>query len=230
MLDHYNPMLSTIKGLCPTAHIGGGAVRDSLLERPIRDIDLFLDDAVTERAANVLRSQFGFVKVGEWTSYEQFSDPAVVRLAKFEKADETIPVCLVGLKEARGMQDNLRRFDFGTCMAAWDGDKVYTAPEYTSDTKAKTFTLCRADNQPQFDYSLSRFRKLTADRYVGWELVVPAKFKEFARQHAFRTTWYRDYETHELKYREAGPQQLKPKARPTSTSGPSMSGTLHLID
>lgn len=129
MLKRYNAILDAIKDICPTAHIGGGAVRDSLLERPIRDIDLFLDDSVTDRAAKLMRSQFGFVKVGELTSYEQFSDPAVVRLAKFEKADETIPVCPVGLKMPRGMQDNLRRFDFGICMAAWDGKEVYTALE-----------------------------------------------------------------------------------------------------
>jgi hypothetical protein len=213
MLEHYNPLLKTIRGLCPTAHIGGGAVRDSLLNRPIKDIDLFLDDAFTDSAAKVLRSEFGFVKVGEWTSYENFSDPAVARLAKFEKADEAIPVCLVGLKRARGMQDNLRRFDFGTCMAAWDSDEVYTAPEYTIDTTEKTFTLCRADDLPQFTYSMSRFHKLTADRYAGWKLVVPTKFEEFAREHTFRKVWYRDVENGELKYREAGPQQLKPKPR-----------------
>ncbi|QHO72312.1 hypothetical protein ACH79_06415 [Bradyrhizobium sp. CCBAU 051011] len=213
MLEHYNPILKTIRGLCPTAHIGGGAVRDSLLERPIRDIDLFLDDAFTDDAATLLRSKFGYVKVGQWTSYEHFSDPAVVRLAKFEKADETIPVCLIGLKETCGMQGNLSRFDFGVCMAAWDGDDVCTAPEYFADVHGKTFTLCRADNQPQSDYSLSRFHKLTADRYSGWDLVVPAEFEELAREHTLRKVWYRDPDSDALKYREAGPQQLKPKAR-----------------
>ena len=215
MLKRYNAILDAIKDICPTAHIGGGAVRDSLLERPIRDIDLFLDDSVTDRAAKLMRSQFGFVKVGELTSYEQFSDPAVVRLAKFEKADETIPVCPVGLKMPRGMQDNLRRFDFGICMAAWDGKEVYTAPEYTFDLSEKTFTLCRADNQPQFDYSVSRFHKLTADRYAGWKLSIPEEFEEFAREYASRRIWYRDEGG--LKYRKhAGnlyQQQLKPKAR-----------------
>ena len=42
MLERYNDMLSAIQQLCSTAHIAGGAVRDSLLERPIKDIDLFL--------------------------------------------------------------------------------------------------------------------------------------------------------------------------------------------
>ena len=49
MLERYNPILNTIKGLCPTAHIAGGAVRDTLLERPIKDIDLFLDATTPTR-------------------------------------------------------------------------------------------------------------------------------------------------------------------------------------
>ena len=72
-------------------------MRDTILERPIKDIDLFLDAFCADEAAAVLRSKFGFVKVGEWKSYEMFSDPAVVRVARFEKHDETIPVCLIGL-------------------------------------------------------------------------------------------------------------------------------------
>ena len=75
------------------------------------------------------------------------------------------------------MQDNLARFDFGVCMAAWDGDKVYTAPEYKTDIERKTFTLCRADDLAQFNYSMSRFDKMTADRYAGWKLVVPAEIR-----------------------------------------------------
>src|SRR3954451_8932943 len=133
MLERYNPMLTAIRSLDPTAHIAGGAVRDTLLERPIKDIDLFLSDAYTENAAKLLRSEFGFVKVGEWKQYLGFSDAAITRLAKFEKADETIPVCLIGLSQERfkskmEMQSNIARFDFGICMAGWDGSEVYTAP------------------------------------------------------------------------------------------------------
>jgi hypothetical protein len=39
------------------------------------------------------------------------------------------------------MEDNLARFDFGICMAGWDGDKVYAAPKYKVDVENKTFTL-----------------------------------------------------------------------------------------
>ena len=191
-------------------------MRDTLLERPIKDIDLFLDAEATDEAAALLRSQFGFVKVGEWKTYEMFSDPAVVRVAKFEKADETIPVCLIGLKHesASGRcKSNLARFDFGICMAGWDGEEVYTAPEYKTDIERKTFTLCRADDQPQFDYSMSRFDKMTADRYAGWQLVVPAKFEKLAREHALKKTYYYDRDTDAWKLRDYGAQLLTPKAR-----------------
>ena len=215
MLERYNSMLSAVQALDASAHIGGGAVRDTLLERPIRDVDLFLDEAATDAAASLLRSEIGFVKVGEWKSYEMFSDPAVGRVAKFEKADETIPVCLIGLKHrpALGMRDNLARFDFGICMAGWDGREVYTAPEYKTDMERRTFTLCRADDQTQFNYSMSRFDKMTADRYAGWKLGVPAKFEELAQEHALRKTHYYDDETDAWKLRDLGTQVLTPKAR-----------------
>jgi len=218
MLQRYNSILKTIKEICPSAHIGGGAVRDTLLERPIRDVDLFLDAGCTDEAAALMRSQFGFVKVGEWKNYEMFSDPAVVRVAKFEKADETIPVCLIGLnhewREERTMQENLARFDFGICMAGWDGSEVYyTAPEYQRDIERKTFTLCRADDMPQFNYSMSRFKKMTADRYAGWTLVVRPEFEELFREYTLRETYYADYDTGELKLRDRAQQLLTPKAR-----------------
>jgi hypothetical protein len=220
MLEHYSDILKTIRGLDPSAHIGGGAVRDTLLERPIKDVDLFLGcgpgQSILQDAAKLLRSDFGFVKVGEWKNYEMFSDPAVVAVAKFEKADETIPICLIGLKRAaRGMPNNCRRFDFGICMAAWDGDKIHVAPEYKTDVESKTFTLCRADNWAQFYYSMSRFDKMTADRYAGWKLAVPAEFEAMAKDYAFRKTHYYNDRTDEWMLREVvdGPQLLTPKAR-----------------
>jgi hypothetical protein len=220
MLEHYSAILETMKNLCTTAHIGGGAVRDSLVGKPFRDIDLFLHDAVADDAAKLLRSKFAFVKVGQWESYEMFSDPAVSRVAKFEKADEAIPVCIIGLKQPRGMEDNLARFDFGACMAGFDGNKVYTAPEYRIDISERTYTLCRADDQLQFNYSMLRFSKLAADRYAGWKLVVPAKFEALAREYTFKKAWYCDHEAGVFHTRDGfdlfdwfGPNQLKPKAR-----------------
>src|SRR5262249_31798271 len=86
---------------------------------------------------------------------------------------------------------------FGICMAAWQGGatSMITNDEFKRDVESKTFTLCRADNFAQFAYSMVRFKKLTADRYKGWELSVPTQFEELAKEHTFRKNrknWYEE--------------------------------------
>jgi hypothetical protein len=212
-VQHYDNILEVLQRAIPgSVHIAGGAVRDTILERPIRDIDIFLPHTAGEEAAALLRTQFGYVKVGEWKQYEHFSDPVVVRVAKFEKADETIPICLIGLADALSPRDNIARFDFGVCMAAWagGGGSIITSSAFKRDIESKTFTLCRADNLAQYSYSMVRFEKLTADRYKDWKLVVPSQFETLAKEHTFRKHWYRERDHFGV---ENSPQLLRPKDR-----------------
>jgi hypothetical protein len=206
----YTMVLSTLQQIAPEAHIAGGAVRDTILEKPIADVDIFMDDRHVEDAAALLRSDCSYVKVGEWKQYLGFSDPAMTRVAKFEKADETTPVCIIGLVPAFAItpRTNISRFDFGVCMAAYDGKQTIRAAEFDNDVNDQTFTLCRADNQQQFDYSLSRFEKITTGRYKDWSVVIPEEFEPFAKEHAFRQHWYRD----NIKGFD-GQNVLKPKER-----------------
>jgi hypothetical protein len=93
----------------------------------------------------------------------------MTRVAKFEKADATIAICIIGLLDAYTKPEaNIARFDFGICMAAFVGDKIIRAAEFDRDAEGQTFTLCRADNQAQFAYSMSRFEKITAGRSRQW--------------------------------------------------------------
>ena len=206
----YTTVLATLQQIAPEAHIAGGAVRDTILQKQIHDIDVFMKDEHVEEAAALLRSQCSYVKVGEWKQYLEFSDPAMTRVAEFEKADETIPVCIIGLlPHFASPKDNIARFDFGICMAAFDGKQTMRAAEFDQDEKARTFTLCRADNQAQFAYSLSRFEKITAARYTGWSLTVPREFEGLAKEHAFRRHWYWDDFTKGIH----GKSILRPKER-----------------
>jgi hypothetical protein len=212
----YTTVLATLQTIAPEAHIAGGAVRDTILQKQIHDIDVFMEDEHVDEAAALLRSACSYVKVGEWRQYLGFSDPAMRRVAKFEKADETIPVCIIGLlPQFASPKANIARFDFGICMAAFDGKQTMQAAEFDRDEKAGTFTLCRADNYSQFAYSFSRFEKITAGRYAGWRLVVPPKFKKLANEHDHRRHWYQDYETGEWcpKDSQMGRNLLKPKER-----------------
>lgn len=205
----YTTALTTLQQIAPEAHIAGGAVRDTILQKQIADVDVFMRDEHVEEAAALLRSACGYVKVGEWKQYLGFSDPAMTRVAKFERADEIIPVCIIGLQPCfANPKDNIARFDFGICMAAHDGQQTIRAAEFDQDAENKTFTLCRADNQAQFAYSLSRFEKITAARYKGWTLVIPSEFEAHAKEYTFRRHWYRDF----VKGFD-GESVLKPKER-----------------
>ena len=208
-VSDYAMLLATLQQIAPEAHIAGGAVRDTILQKQIQDIDAFMENKHVEEAAALLRSACGYVKTGEWKQYLGFSDPAMVRVAKFEKADETIPVCIIGLlPRFAAPKENLARFDYGICMAAFDGENTIQTPEFETDVENKTFTLCRADNPQQYAYSVRRYEKLTAARYQGWSLVVPSEFEDLAKEHTFRRHWYRDF----IKGFE-GESVLKPKER-----------------
>jgi hypothetical protein len=189
----YAAILAGLQQIDQKAHIAGGAVRDTLLGKAIHDIDIFAPNAIIDEAARWLRLDHSYVKVGDWEMYEGFSDPAMTRVAKFERADAEIPVCLIGLKsEFASPHDNIGRFDFGICMASWDGEAVIRDTGFVMDAEAKRFTLYRADDLWQFTYSMSRYRKITRGRYAGWDLSIPETFAELAAEYALRQDYYYD--------------------------------------
>jgi hypothetical protein len=211
-VSDYTTILAKLQQIAPEAHIAGGAVRDTILEKPIHDIDVFMAEGHVDEAAALLRPACKYVKVGEWKQYLGFSDPAMTRVAKFEKAEETIPVCIIGLKPSwESAVENLSRFDFGVCMAAFNGSEFLRTDKFDQDVKAKTFTLHRADNYPQFAYSMCRFEKITSGRYQGWSLVVSNEFEELAKERTFRRHWYLSSEDDGL--HPTALNELRPKER-----------------
>lgn len=46
----YTEIIKTIRSIAPQAHIAGGAVRDTILEKEIRDIDIFVDDVAVRKS------------------------------------------------------------------------------------------------------------------------------------------------------------------------------------
>jgi Poly A polymerase head domain len=188
----YADLISDLRKISPQAHIAGGAVRDTIIQKPIRDIDIFADTADVEALAARLRAKHGYVRVGQWTQYNGFSDPAMTCVAKFERPDEEIPVCIIGLQSGYAKPSrNIARFDFGICMAAFTGELPYVlSRDFINDSDENTFTLCRADNAEQYAYSMVRFERLRADRYQGWRLAIPEQFKDLGERREFRRRFF----------------------------------------
>ena len=44
----YADLLAELQTVAPEAHVAGGAVRDTILEKPIHDVDVFMDDRHVE--------------------------------------------------------------------------------------------------------------------------------------------------------------------------------------
>ena len=71
-VSDYATVLATLQQVAPEAHIAGGSVRDTILQKKIADIDVFMEDEHVEAAAALLRSSCAYVKTGEWKQYLEF--------------------------------------------------------------------------------------------------------------------------------------------------------------
>jgi hypothetical protein len=76
----------------------------------------------------------------------------------------------------------MARFDFGICMAAFNGKNTLRTAKFNQDAEGKTFTLYRADNKSQFAYSMSRFEKISALKVEGGKLTKPQAEAQKAMQ------------------------------------------------
>lgn len=150
-----------IKGI-----IAGGCVRDFLLERPIKDIDVFVpvgcgfDMWLPEGTTLVRKNDL---------SYAPFSDGMVKYTTTIEYKGNDVQIIEVDL-EGFSAEKLMDRMDFTICQATYQLDEgVIISGSFLWDADLKEFRLVRADNEAQFDYSMKRFERLTAEKYKGWK-------------------------------------------------------------
>jgi hypothetical protein len=157
----------------PSAHIAGGYLRDCLLGRAPKDVDIFVHyGALKAINRDFVNQGFDITRV---ISPDRFrSNPEVCYTADLKSPEGTI-INLTGISRPMTMMENLERFDFGVCRVGFDGSKLVRHPNFDRDTKAEEFVLRRCDNKEQFFRSLSRAGRLSV-KYPGWELVIPPKF------------------------------------------------------
>lgn len=180
-MKHWADLLGHIHTVAPEAHIAGGAVRDTLLNQPVKDIDIFIHEDHALKVGEVLWGLgygMGCTTPGQ---YLGGADPVVVEASDFPPpVDQEHPVNLVSLRGEASIHVSLERIDFGLCRIGYDGRKIHqdSAGSYSVDATCHRLTLLRCENQAQFDRSMKRFERLR-EKYVGWELVVPEQFQQY---------------------------------------------------
>lgn len=168
-------LLAQCKTKSPNAHVGGGAIRDILLDRPIKDIDIFVG-AKTAFGVKELLERKGCRLKHAVTAEYFVSDPNVLEAAEYAGWD--YPINLISMTSEITMAENIERFDFGICRVAFDGITTVIPTSFELDAAAQHFTLRKCENEMQFGLSVNRHTRLQ-EKYVGWPMVVPDEFKKF---------------------------------------------------
>jgi hypothetical protein len=157
----------------PNAHIAGGYLRDCLLGRTPKDVDIFVHHGAFKAInRDFINNGFDITRVIHPDRFR--SNPEICAATDYKSADGTL-INLTGLSRPMTVTDNLERFDFGICRVGFDGSKLVQHADFDRDTKAEEFVLRRCDNREQFFRSLSRAVRLSV-KYPEWRLVIPPKF------------------------------------------------------
>jgi len=161
-------VLSAVRDVARDALLAGGAPRDLIMGREVRDLDIFVPAATSlpdvGRALTHLGYTYAHSAPGSAT--EDIIDQRV-----YTHSTEK-PVNVISALAAP--EYRLRRhFDFGLCQAAFDGRRVITTRAFRIDASQEQFTLLQCHSLSLLTQSLVRYKKLRV-KYPTFPLVLPA--------------------------------------------------------
>jgi len=177
----WQAFLMRLQSQFPEAVIAGGALRDLILQRDIRDIDIFVQSRgkMTEPMINMALGTFVQPMNPEWVKdYEEHLPElfAVYELGGYD--EESRPFQIIALNMEVTPKSVIDRIDFGICRVAHDGEVFIITREFTKDAEQQTFTLVHTNNRQS---SQKRFYRLTEEKYLGYgavDLWEPKRFEE----------------------------------------------------
>ena len=166
------------------AIIAGGAVRDTYHERPVSDVDIFVEES--EIMLKMNDSDYGSDKwIDYWKKMFNFSEAKNDKIKYF--GDGYVfhvldnDICAVweirkGLKKYQVIllrQDPRtyvsEKFDFGICRAYCDGRKLHFTNEFLQDSLNNTITLYPENlSEKQIDYAVNHHIQKIRNKYPGW--------------------------------------------------------------
>lgn len=145
--------------------LGGGALRDTFLGKPVKDLDIFLPmDPVSQDTLVEFYQVLGYELIPNDRDYLEHLGPSgEVHSVTTLRHPELIELNFIFLDPARehSLLSVVSRFDFGICQivaALVAGElAIRTTNAFVQDTLDKTFTLLRPDPHGR---SQARFERL----------------------------------------------------------------------
>lgn len=157
-------LILTIREQDPKAIIAGGAVRDLILGRKPKDLDIFV--SVRAHTLAVMRPSgysWGF------NAYHDALNSSAFRIRNIYQSKWRGIIQPLQSIELEEMADDpltlIENFDFGICMAAYDGKEIIRSRHFDHDVEHKVFTLrhCRS-----LVKSKQRWKRITKRYRSGW--------------------------------------------------------------
>jgi hypothetical protein len=175
--DYMRHALALVQQHDPSAFIGGGALRDLALGVFPKDVDIFCGPGFDVDAFGEANSQLLMLDQTRHTlEYEEmFSDLRAVY--EFRLMDgpgglfEHPPIQLIVMSRVWPIEEQLARFDFGACRAAFDGTAIQTHAAFGPDIAARTLTYMHTPEHPGYRHSMERAARLS--RWHGLRVVMP---------------------------------------------------------
>jgi len=168
----WQTVLAAIQTRFPGAIIGGGALRDTLLDREVKDVDIFIqmpDDLTDAELCDVLSKLTG-------QHFERSLPERVVNYV-FGSGSDVACVCDGGLFQVIATwtptdpTTAMMRFDFGICRIIYDGINLIRSADFDKDVEDKTFTLLRCNSVQELARSMERWTRLK-EKYDAYRLVI----------------------------------------------------------
>lgn len=159
-------------------HLAGGAVRDSLLGREIKDWDIFFPFG-PKLNNNVLDGWFGANEEETQEGQKYFTGHTGVMTVRKHTVDGHV-LNLIGMADKCRVLDNINRMDIGICRVALDPASwcfVY-GEGFLEDATDCVLKLRAAPSLEKFDNSMRRLARLQK-KFETWDIVIDGSLTHY---------------------------------------------------
>jgi hypothetical protein len=146
-------ILQQARRVWPDAVIAGGSIRDAILGRPMKDVDVWVNAATYDNEhTDMSGMDLGDVRQVE-ERYEKSDNRIVIYSSEVfplvcRRLSMPIPNITVEVIGLLGTSNPTDEFDFGINMAYMDGNGLRTPPAFLKDWNTKTLHVNRARTRP----------------------------------------------------------------------------------